>query len=158
MTSQVMDLLPVVQFDGGMTHTLAPDRSSSTTASSADRLRLVLRANAATSALGGLVMAVAPEQLDELLGSGHPGWVRVIGLALLPFAALVAWLSTTDAARLRRLTPAIVFGDAGWVIASVATILIGWYSVTGVIVVLVMAGAVGDFAVLQWRFLRRLQR
>lgn len=155
MTSQVMVQPPDAEFDRDMTHALTINRSSSVS-SSAARLRLVLRANATTSALGGLVMAVAPHQLDELLGTSHPGWVRLVGLALLPFAALVAWLSTGDAERLRRFVPGIVIGDVGWVVASVVTVLLGWYSTTGVVIVLAMAAAVDAFAVLQWMFARRL--
>jgi len=122
------------------------------------KLRLVLRTNATTSALSGLVMAVAPGAADQLLGTGHPGWVRVVGLALVPFAAFVAWLSTADRRQLLFHTPGIVAGDVGWVVASVVTILLGWYSTTGVIAVLAMAAAVDTFAVMQFVLRRRLSR
>lgn len=146
-----------------MTHTL----TDSLTGESPDirpqldtesKLRFILRANATTSALGGLAMAVAPGAADQLLGTGQPEWVRVVGLSLLPFAALVAWLSTADRRRLSLHTPGIVVGDVGWVVASAVTILLGWYSASGTIVVLAMAAAVDTFAVLQFVLLRRLSR
>lgn len=150
-----------------MTHTLSNESSASIAIEPAatmsapnaeSTLRLVLRANALTSALGGVAMATASTAIDELLGTGHPGWVRVVGLALLPFAAFVAWLTTADRRQLSLHTPGIIVGDAGWVAASTATILLGWYSASGVIAVSVMAAAVGTFGTLQYVLLRRLSR
>lgn len=103
-------------------------------------------------------MAVAPGTVDELLGTGHSGWVRLVGLALLPFAALVVWLSTADNEMLRRMTPAIIVGDVGWVVASIATVLLGWYSGSGIAAVLAMALLVDVFALLQFNAVRHLRR
>lgn len=145
-----------------MTHALTPQGSSAaTSASGVDcerRLRLVLRANATSCTISGLAMAVAPGTVDELLGTGHSGWVRLVGLALLPFAALVVWLSTTENEMLQRITPAIIIGDVGWVAASVVTVLLGWYSGSGMIVVLAMALLVDIFALLQFNAVRHLRR
>lgn len=120
------------------------------------RLRTVLRINAISSLASGVVLAVAPHRVDELLDTGHPEWVRVAGVALLPFAALCAWVSTASVATLRRMTPEIVVADVAWVVASVATVIAGWYSGAGVVAVLAMAAAVDTFAVLQWTSWRRL--
>jgi len=123
----------------------------------ANRLRRVLRANAVNSFAAGLLLAVAPTRIDQLLDTGHPGWIRVVGVALLPFAALCAWLSSAPIDTLRRLTPLIVAGDVAWVVASVATVLLGWYSGGGVVVVLAMAAVVDLFALLQWSAWRKLR-
>lgn len=96
--------------------------------------------------------------MDELLGTGQPQWLRLVGFALLPFAAVVIWLSTTDASRLQQITPLIIAGDVGWVVASIATVLLGWYSGSGVILVLAMALLVDVFAVLQFNGVRHLRQ
>ncbi len=118
---------------------------------------MVLRANATTSVIPGLAMALAPGTVDELLGTGHPGWIRIVGLALLPFAALVAWLSSADRTRLHRYTPEIVVADVTWVVASIATCLLGWYSTEGIVAVGAMAVGVDVFAGLQFVLWRRLR-
>lgn len=144
-----------------MTHALTPQDSSTAAHAGVDcerRLRLVLRANATSCIISGVALAVAPGTIDELLGTGHPGWVRLVGLALLPFAALVAWLSTVDNGLLQRITPAIIAGDVGWVTASIATVLLGWYSGSGVVAVLAMALLVDIFALLQFNAVRHLRR
>ncbi|MFT6292344.1 MAG: hypothetical protein ACJAR2_002961 [Ilumatobacter sp.] len=35
----------------------------------------------------GAVLAVFAGPIDDPLDAGHPGWIRLVGLALLPFAA-----------------------------------------------------------------------
>lgn len=102
-------------------------------------------------------MAIAPATTDDVLGTGHPGWVRVVGLALLPFAALVVWLSTTHPERLRLVTPGVIAGDAAWVVASIATIALGWYSGGGIALVVAMAVMVDVWAFLQWSAWRQLR-
>ena len=54
--------------------------------------------------------------------------------------------------------PQVALGDIGWVVGSVVTVLVGWYSGGGNVVVLAMAVAVAVFAALQWWPWRRLQR
>lgn len=122
------------------------------------RLRTVLRVNVASSAISGLVMAVAPGTIDGLLDTGHPGVIRLVGLALLPFAAAVFWLASADLHLLRRFTPAIVAGDVAWVVASIVTVFVGWYSGGGVAAVLAMALMIDVFALLQFNAWRHLQR
>lgn len=131
--------------------------ASRTPARCANRLRRVLRANAVNSFAAGLLLAFAPTRFDELLDTGHPGWIRVVGVALLPFAGLCAWLSSAPIGALRGLTPLIVAGDVTWVVASVVTVLLGWYSGGGAVAVLAMAAVVDLFALLQWSAWRTLQ-
>lgn len=122
----------------------------------ADRLRVVLRLNAVNSAVCGLALLVGAEGFADWLGSGHPGWIRLVGAGLLPFAALLVWTAAGDVDRLRSETPAIVAGDLGWVIASVVALVLGWFSGAGVALVVAMALIVDTFAVLQWHSWRRL--
>lgn len=142
-----------------MTETTLTDRPATgptDTRTCASRLRTVLRLNALNSLVFGTLLAAIPQRVDETLDTGHPGWIRIVGIALLPFAALCAWLSTASIDMLRRATPAVVAGDVGWVVASVVTALLGWYSAGGVGAVLAMAAVVALFAVLQWITWRQL--
>ena len=121
------------------------------------KLRRVLRLNAANCIVSGTALAIAAGPIDDLLDTGHPGWIRLVGLGLLPFAALCWWVAAGPVQRLRRVTPFIVAGDVDWVIASVVTVLLGWYSGGGIIAVLAMAVVVDTFAVLQFAGWRRLR-
>lgn len=122
------------------------------------RLRTVLRVNAGTSLLSGLIMAAAPGMVDDVLDTGHPGWVRVVGIGLLLFAIDVAVASTIKRTSMLAATRMIIVGDIAWVLASVVTVLLGWYSGLGIVAVLAVAAMVDTFAVLQWRAMRPLRR
>ena len=120
------------------------------------RLRRVLRTDSAVSFTSGLLLAVAPAWIDDLLATGHPGWIRLVGIGFLLFAADVFLLSRTDEERLRRWTPAVIAANTVYVAGSVATVLVGWYSTAGAIAVLAGAAMVETLAVLQWRSWRQL--
>ena len=173
MTSEVIDAGHSSPHDGLMTNTTTGATTDTKTKHSPApgptaravehgdgerRLRIVLRLNAANCVVFGALLVARPARVDELLDTGHPGWVRLVGLGLLPFAALCAWLSTASLPTLRRITPHVVAGDVAWVVASVVTVLAGWYSGGGIIAVLAMAAIVDVFALLQWTAWRRLRR
>lgn len=120
------------------------------------KLRRVLRLNAVNCIVSGTTMAVAAGPIDKLLDTGHPGWIRLVGLGLLPFAALCWWAAAGPVERLRSETPLIIAGDIAWVVASIVTVLLGWYSGGGIVAVLAMAAVVDVFAVLQFVGWRRL--
>ncbi|MEM9745972.1 MAG: hypothetical protein AAF945_04700 [Actinomycetota bacterium] len=147
-----------------MTTINTPDSASDSTSSTATtdaavgRLRLVLRLNALSSLASGLILSIAPNTVDDLLDTGRPGIVRLVGLGLIPFAVAVAWLSTAHVNQLRRHTPGIIVGDVAWVVASIVTIVLGWYSMGGAIAVAAMAALVDVWAVLQWRSLTSIRR
>ncbi len=118
------------------------------------KLRLVLTANATTSGLGGMTALVAGGRVDKWLDTAHPGWVRVIGAGLVGFALVVFALSRSNEQRIRRGVPAVSAADGSWVVASVATILAGWYSNRGAAIIGVMATIVATFALTQMQLLR----
>ncbi len=118
------------------------------------KLRFVLTANATTSGLAGLTALVAGERVDEWLDTAHPGWVRVIGAGLVAFALAVIALSRSNEQSLRRWVPAVSLADGGWVAASIATIIAGWYSSSGAAIIGAIATIVGTFALTQMRLLR----
>ena len=147
-----------------MTATSArPTDTSSRTilrSSSDDRmLRGVLATNAATSTLGGLVALLASSWLDEeLLHTGQSGWVRVVGAGLVAFGVAVALVSrsVTDDLPVRAL--AVSVADAGWVVVTIATILAGWYSTSGAVLVAAVGAMVAVFGVEQAVLAHRLQQ
>jgi hypothetical protein len=87
-------------------------------------LRRTLVADAAISGATGLLMALGAGMLQELLGV-PAALLRYAGLSLLPFAALVVYLSMRG-----RLPRAGVWGvillNVAWVAASVLLLLGGW--------------------------------
>ncbi len=121
----------------------------------ADGLRSVLRANALTSAVGGLVAAAVPGTLDRLLGTGHPGWVRITGVGLVAFAGAVLAVARSRPERRRRDALAVSAADATWVVASFATIMAGWFSTGGAVAVALVAAMVATFGATQLVLARR---
>ncbi|MEL6890554.1 MAG: hypothetical protein AAFP84_03080 [Actinomycetota bacterium] len=119
-------------------------------------LRAVLRLNAANSLVCGLALAVFASTLADRLGTGYPGWVRLVGLGLLPFAAFVWWVAAGPPERLRHEVPLIVAGDIAWVVASVVGLALGWFDGIGVAIVIAMAVVVDTFATFQWLGVRGL--
>lgn len=119
------------------------------------RLRLVLRSNALTSGLGGLVAVAAPRWLDELLGTGHPGWVRLVGAGLVAFAGVVVWVSRASSPVLVRLAPLISVADAFWVVGTILTIAAGWYSSAGAVLMASVAAMVTGFSIAQAKLAKR---
>lgn len=118
------------------------------------KLRFVLTANATTSGLAGLTALVAGERVDNWLDTAHSGWVRVIGAGLVAFALAVIALSRSNEQSLRQWVPAVSVADGGWVAASIATIIAGWFSSSGAAIIGIIAAIVGAFALTQMRLLR----
>jgi hypothetical protein len=116
----------------------------------------VLRSNALTSGLGGLVAVAAPARLDELLGTDYPGWVRLVGAGLAAFAGVVALVSRASRPVSVRVAPLISVADASWVVGSILTIAAGWYSNTGAVLMAAVAWMVGAFSIAQATLSRRL--
>lgn len=123
---------------------------------SAQRLRNTLRLNTATSFTGGFAAAVAAEPVSHLLGTAdHTVLVRLVGVGLCVFAVGVVVVAGARISRLLRWTPVVTAMDAGWVAASIATVTLGWYSVSGAIVIAFVASVVGYLAVRQATSFRR---
>lgn len=126
------------------------------TSSPESRLRIVLRTNATTSGLGGLIAAVAPGPLDEVLGTGQEGWVRLVGVGLVAFAALVVVTSRLDREQLVKAVPGISLGDGSWVVGTIIAIALGWFSTSGVVVMGLVGVMVGVFGFEQALMVRSL--
>lgn len=130
--------------------------SSTTPTKDETKLRQVLVANATTSGLGGITAVLFAHMVADLIGTDRTGWVRVIGAGLVAFAAFVVVTARSSTDHLRRVTPLISVGDLAWVVGTVTTTALGWYSTLGGFVMAIVAAMVGSFGIAQLAFVRRV--
>ena len=118
-------------------------------------LRMALLVDAIATAATGALLALGGPFLDAWLGLPSALLVSV-GVPLLPFAALVAWLATRETAAPGAIR-FVMASNALWVAASIALLLSSAFEPTllGVAFVLAQAGAVAVFAECQFVGLRR---
>ncbi len=120
-------------------------------------LRRVLIADATASGATGLLLLLGAGALAPLLGLPET-LLRVAGLTLVPFVAIVAWMATRDTLpRVAILT--LVAVNVLWVVDSVLLLVAAPVepNALGVAFVLAQALAVALFAELQYVGLRRSQ-
>jgi hypothetical protein len=143
---------------------IAADRAGTTAGTTArcttaeGRLRAVLAANAVTSAAAGAVALAAGGWVADLMDVSTVGLVRLVGAALLVFAADVLLVARAAPVRLRTGAALVSAADATWVAATVALIAAGAFGGTGVAVAAVMGLGVAGFCALQLLFRSRLPR
>lgn len=118
-------------------------------------LRRVLVADAAASGATGAAMALGGGFAAGLLGLPED-LLRYAGLALLPFAALVAFIGTRDEVP-RAALWAVIGANVLWAADSVLLLVGGWVApgALGTAFVLGQAAAVAVFAELEYMGLRR---
>ncbi len=109
------------------------------------RLRAVLRIDAASGLLMGAPLALLPETLAPVLGLPAP-LLLWAGIALFPVAATMLAAAATLA---RPLVVLIVWGNAAWVAASLATLFAFPATGIGGVVIVVQAFVVALFAWLE---------
>ena len=114
-----------------------------------NRLRTVLRLNAATSFTGGLIAAAAARWVSETLGIDHVAITRMVGIGLMVFAADVLYTSTRPTPKLLSEVRLISAGDAAWVVATVVVLAAGILTTTGVVTAVVLGIGVADFGITQ---------
>ena len=120
-------------------------------------LRLALKLDAAASgALGVLALAAGP-LLDDLLDAPL-ALLWPTGLFLVAYAAAI-WTAASRPAVSRPAARSVVMLNLLWVVASVVTVVAGWFSLNGLgtAFVLAQAAAVALFAGLQFLGLRHSQ-
>ncbi len=113
------------------------------------RSRLVLRANAAFSTVGGLIAVVAAGWLSDVSGIDHVLVTRLGGVGLLLFAADVYRQSRLPEAKLPFALLQTSIADASWVIATVVVLALVDFTTWGVAGAIVIAIAVADFGATQ---------
>ena len=121
----------------------------STPQRSTRRLRLVLRANAAFSLIGGLIAVTAGPWVSEQLGIDHVAITRLLGAGLIVFAGDVAFVSRRIEPKLRRETAYVSAADFGWVLATIVVLATGALNPTGVVVASAIGVVAADFGIAQ---------
>ena len=120
------------------------------------RQRTLLRVDAAVCALLGLPAAVAPGAVADLLGTdASTTLLRVIGIALVLYAADLAVVSRLAERWQRPAVRAAGIGSLAWTAATVALVALGAFSTTGAVLALVVGVGVAELGVLQLRAARR---
>lgn len=85
---------------------------------------LIYAVDAILSAVTGVVLLSFAGQLTELVGWGIPsGNLWAIGLFLLPWAAVNAWIAFAPRPA-RAVVRGNICGDAAWVVGSIALIIV----------------------------------
>ncbi|HYG87370.1 MAG TPA: hypothetical protein VD978_14015 [Azospirillum sp.] len=118
-------------------------------------LRRVLHADGIVCAAMGALLTLAAAPLAGLLGLPAP-LLRVVGISLLPLAAVLIYLATR-AAIPRRGVWAVIAYDVLWVADSILLLVTGWVEPTalGYAFVIGQALVVAGFAELKYVGLRR---
>ena len=118
-------------------------------------LRRALGVDAALSLLSGLLMTIDAAPLNVVLGL-PTDLLRGVGLALLPWAAVVGWLATRRSV-MRRAMWAVIGLNALWTLDCLGLLVSGLVAPTGLgtAFVIVQAVVVLGLAEAQWLGLRR---
>ena len=125
--------------------------------SNEQKLRGILRANAAFSLLSGLTLIIAHTSLSNLMGVKSVAVLLYLGIGLVLFSTMVfhaAWRKVMSSKQVW----SIVLQDGVWVVASGVIVGIeawglntkGYWLIGGVAIL------VANFAIFQMRFLNRL--
>ena len=119
-------------------------------------LRVLLRMNAAFSAVTGAIALVSADRVAHALGIDNVWVVQAIGLGLLVYAidlVVVASLPRRSLAPLGRLASG---ADAAWVLGTVALIATGAVTGGGAALLVLLSVPVLALAIGQWRAASRL--
>jgi hypothetical protein len=92
-------------------------------------LRQALLADATTSAAFGLLMVIGARPLGHLLGLPDM-LLRIAGAVLLPYVALLAWMSLREQMH-KGLVWAVILGNILWAADSLLLLVTGWVSPSG---------------------------
>ncbi len=133
-----------------MAATIQPPTHVEAHASSSRNLRRALLANASFSICSGALFILAGGPLSRLIGLPLVLPIQLIGAGLIPFACYLIWIARKPDLRSGegRLTSLM---DAAWVLGTFI-LLVGWpdlLNVTGRVLALLVAAAVGGFAIWQ---------
>lgn len=122
---------------------------------SATFLRRSLQLDGVASGLTGVLLLVAAGPVSTLIGNAAPGIARVIGALLVVYAAALLWNARRATVARGEVALAVVL-NIGWVVGSLALIVLGPLTVLGNVAVAAVAVAVLGFTLLEIVGLRRL--
>jgi hypothetical protein len=118
-------------------------------------VKRALIANSLFSGLSGIIALTAHSKLSALIGLSRESIIFAIGLGLILYASWLAYVATRapiNASAVR----AAVLADGGWVIGSIALVVLqpSWLTIPGTLLIGVVALIVALFAAIQWYGLR----
>lgn len=99
-----------------------------------NKLRNLLRINAAFSTLTGAIALVAASPVADFLGVQQVWLIRLLGVALLGFAAAVLLTSRAQGRALDVGSQIISLNDFGWVLGTLVVLALGWLTTEGAVV------------------------
>ena len=119
------------------------------------KLKFVLKANAAFSITSGLAMLLFHDFISRWMGVSQPHILMFVGAGLLLFAITIIWTARQKKVSEKNVK-IIIWQDWLWVAGSILVIALQLFglNILGYIVIGVVAIAVADFAILQRRYLR----
>lgn len=122
-------------------------------------LRRSLQANAAFSAISGLLLVAAAQPIGRLIGFELPALYVALGLGLMGFALALFAIARRPVLRPMEARWASLL-DLGWVVGSVGLLVLPDLAITleGRWLIALVADTVALFALLQWLGLQRLTR
>ncbi|MDG1531267.1 MAG: hypothetical protein P8Q99_07920 [Paracoccaceae bacterium] len=114
----------------------------------------VLKTNAASCLLFGVLFLIAPVVVANALGNPPVLLLQILGLGLIGNGLLILWAASKPVPN-RAAVLFFVFGDAIWVVATLILILTGLWITTalGILLSIAVAIFVGGCGFLQWRLL-----
>ncbi|MEO6318567.1 MAG: hypothetical protein ABIP36_07280 [Acidimicrobiales bacterium] len=122
-------------------------------------VRRVVQADAAVTAVGGIVVLAAAEPVADLLGLATTGPVLAVGAVFVALSLVLALLGRADARSMLRLVPINAAGDLVWAAASIGVAALAELSGTGRALIAVQAVvvlAVGEAKLITVRRARSL--
>ncbi|MEM1136826.1 MAG: hypothetical protein AAGI07_13395 [Bacteroidota bacterium] len=120
-----------------------------------NKLRQVLKINAAFSTLSGLCFILMHGALGKLIGLHQHEILMYIGIGLLLFATSVFYEAFAKAVRAKQVK-FIVIQDCLWVVGSIVIVIFHLFGLTftGYLLISIIALIVAAFAFFQVRYLR----
>ncbi|MAA64345.1 MAG: hypothetical protein CL581_06150 [Alteromonadaceae bacterium] len=114
-------------------------------------LKATLYINAMSSAAIGLLLAAASGPIASLMGGFNPAIAFWVGVALIPFAAGVAWVARALPSA-RFWVKEIMLADIAWVAATpiVLVVFSNQLSVLGQLLIAGVGLVVAGFATIEW--------
>jgi hypothetical protein len=116
-----------------------------------------LKGNSAFSLLSAVAAIAAASPLTHFLGLSWPGALTALGVLLVGHAAIL-WWGSSQAVVPRWLAWYAIGGDVGWIVATIAILVVDPWSFTtgGKWLLAIVGDVVAVFAILQYIGLRRL--
>jgi len=119
-------------------------------------LKIALRTNAIFSFLCAVLILFFTSQIADLLGKVPIYMLISLAIALIGFVVMILYVSEKQKLSVKQ-AKIITIMDFSWVIGSIILVSLGsqWFSITGIIVILVVAAIVGMLALFQYLGIKR---